>query len=88
MLFAAMICIAAVNRLRLSPKIASDGAIKALDRNAPVEAGLGLIIQLIVAALGSLDLGMHNHAGHLQQVATMVPFSWAVKSSGAEEFDQ
>ena len=67
--FFAMVGVAAVNRLRLTPRLA-DGAdsakaqtaSRALCRNAVVEAALGAAAVAIVAVLGTLPPG--NHADH------------------------
>ena len=64
-LFAAMVSIAAFNRMRLSPKLASDSTIRRLERNSLIEALLGLTILFIVGALGILAPAIHSHAGHL-----------------------
>ena len=65
-LFAAMLLIAAVNLLRLSPRLAdltSAGAprtIAQLQRNALFEAGLGLGVLAVVGILGTLPPGSHT----------------------------
>jgi putative copper resistance protein D len=64
-LFAAMISIAAFNRMRLSPKLASAGTIRKLERNSLIEALLGLTILFIVGALGIVAPAIHSHAGHI-----------------------
>lgn len=64
-LFATMVCIAAINRLRLSPKLASEDTLAKLERNTVIEAGLGLAIIFIVGVLGALAPALHSHAGHL-----------------------
>jgi putative copper resistance protein D len=60
-LFLVMLAVAAVNRLQLTPRLvqepdaaAQQDALRQLRRNALVEAGLGAIILVIVAALGTL----------------------------------
>jgi putative copper resistance protein D len=60
-LFAAMIGIAAVNRFRLTPRLAYAPALHALERNALAETGLGLGVLLFVAALGTLAPPAHDH---------------------------
>jgi len=68
-LFFAMVGIAAVNRLRLTPQLvavadatAAQRARSALCRNATIEAALGAAIIAIVAVLGTLPPGSHaNH---------------------------
>lgn len=62
LLFVAMVGIAAVNRLKLTPRLATEPAARAmrqLQRNALVEAGLGLAILVIVGALGTIPPGLH-----------------------------
>jgi putative copper export protein/mono/diheme cytochrome c family protein len=61
-LFLAMVVIAAVNRLKLTPELSAGPAapaLRRLQRNALVEAALGLIIIGIVGALGSIPPGLH-----------------------------
>jgi putative copper export protein/mono/diheme cytochrome c family protein len=62
LLFLAMVAIAAVNRLKLTPQIsaASGGpAVLRLQRNASIEAVLGLAIIVIVGALGTIPPALH-----------------------------
>jgi putative copper resistance protein D len=63
-LFIAMVCVAAVNRQRLTPRLSSEGdrrrAIRQLERNSRVEAGLGLLILAIVAVLGRIPPHVHE----------------------------
>jgi putative copper resistance protein D len=68
-LFFVMVGVAAVNRLRLTPRLvagadaaSAQGARRALCRNAAVETVLGAAVIAIVAALGTLPPG--NHANH------------------------
>ena len=63
-LFAIMVCVAAVNRLRLSPHLAVEGTIRKLERNSLIEALLGLSILFIVGVLGILAPALHSHASH------------------------
>jgi copper resistance protein D len=63
-LFTAMVCIAAVNRLRLSPRLAPanaahSNAVRQLQRNTLIEAAFGLIILGIVGVLGTLPPAIH-----------------------------
>jgi len=62
-LFIAMVCIAAVNRLRLTPRLAHAHAnsevVRQLRRNTLIEAVLGLIIVSIVGVLGTLPPALH-----------------------------
>ena len=64
-LFFAMVCVAAVNRVRLTPLLPDVTATRNLGRNAFIENALGLIIILIVGALGILPpaghMEMHDH---------------------------
>jgi putative copper resistance protein D len=66
-LFAVMVGIAAVNRLKLARMLPDANAFRSLSRNALVEFALGLIIIAIVGALGVLppavhgDIHMHSH---------------------------
>jgi copper resistance protein D len=66
-LFAVMVGVAAINRLRLAPKLPDANASRSLQRNALVEFALGLIIIAIVGALGTLppavheDMHLHSH---------------------------
>jgi putative copper resistance protein D len=67
-LFVAMVVIAAVNRLRLAPRLAiADGesdANRQLQRNSLVELGFGIVILGIVAVLGRMPPNAHDHLGH------------------------
>jgi putative copper export protein/mono/diheme cytochrome c family protein len=61
-LFVAMVAIAAVNRLRLTPRLTGNGAANAmrrLRRNSLVEAILGLAVLAIVGALGTIPPALH-----------------------------
>ncbi|MBV8753030.1 MAG: copper homeostasis membrane protein CopD [Hyphomicrobiales bacterium] len=61
-LFLAMVAIAAVNRLKLTPQLftgSATAAMRRLRRNALIEAGLGLVIIGIVGALGSIPPALH-----------------------------
>jgi len=71
-LFIAMLMVAAVNLLRLSPRVASaaDGTrdvvwrtVARLRRNALTEGALGLGVLAIVGALGTLPPGLHTEPG-------------------------
>jgi putative copper resistance protein D len=60
-LFLVMVATAAVNRLKLTPRLA-DGAAEAmrpLQRNSLFEAALGLVILVIVGALGAIPPALH-----------------------------
>jgi putative copper export protein/mono/diheme cytochrome c family protein len=62
-LFIAMVTIAAINRLRLTPRllstIAPGAALRALRRNALAETVLGLGVLLLVGALGTTPPALH-----------------------------
>jgi copper resistance protein D len=62
-LFIAMICVAAFNRLRLTPQLSSvrtaADAQRRLQRNSLIELAMGLLILVIVGALGTLPPGLH-----------------------------
>ena len=71
-IFATMVTIAAVNLLRMTPRLAGasverrsliQGALSHLRRNALIEAGLGLFVISIVAILGILPPGLHTEPG-------------------------
>jgi putative copper export protein/mono/diheme cytochrome c family protein len=62
-LFAGMLALAVVNRLRLTPLLAapvSARAARRLQRNSMIEAALGLAIIAIVGVLGTLPPGAHQ----------------------------
>lgn len=62
LLFLTMVAIAAVNRLKLTPLLFAAGApsaLRRLQRNASIEAALGLAIIAIVGALGSIPPALH-----------------------------
>jgi putative copper resistance protein D len=64
-LFAMMMALAAINRLRLTPLLSNEsaplqrGALRRLARNATAELALGLAIFGVVGALGTLPPGLH-----------------------------
>lgn len=65
-LFVAMLVVAAVNLLRLSPLLSLGAAprtVRWLGRNALVETGLGLGVLAIVAVIGVLPPGLHTEPG-------------------------
>ena len=71
-IFATMVTIAAVNLLRMTPRLAGasierrsliQGALSHLRRNALIEAGLGLFVISVVAILGILPPGLHTEPG-------------------------
>jgi putative copper export protein/mono/diheme cytochrome c family protein len=61
-LFLAMMAIAAVNRLKLTPQLftgSAAAAMRRLQRNASIEAALGLAVIAIVGALGTIPPALH-----------------------------
>jgi len=77
-LFLAMVAIAAVNRLRLTPALlqqasiaASRDALRQLRRNAAIEVLAGAIVIAIVAALGTMPPAIH--AAHQHPTYEAVP---------------
>jgi putative copper resistance protein D len=62
-LFLTMVGIAALNRLRLTPRLSSARTVvdaqRQLQRNSLIEAVMGLLILVIVGALGTLPPGLH-----------------------------
>jgi copper resistance protein D len=58
-LFVAMVAIAGINRLRLTPRLPNTEAVHRLDRNTRVELALGLAIIAIVSVLGVLSPAVH-----------------------------
>ena len=80
-LFLSMVAVAAVNRLRLTPKLVDDRSSAAaetarrhLRRNATIEASLGAIVITVVAVLGVLPPGSHDH--HTSELAIPVEASF------------
>jgi putative copper export protein/mono/diheme cytochrome c family protein len=68
-LFAAMVSIAAINRFRITPRLANAKdtigtrqALRELERNSAVEALFGAIILGIVGLLGTMVPGLHDEA--------------------------
>ena len=58
-LFAVIVAIASINRLRLMPELPGSDAVRGLNRNARVEVALGLAIIAIVSVLGTLSPAAH-----------------------------
>jgi putative copper resistance protein D len=62
-LFIAMVCIAALNRMRFAPRLSSAAtgadAQRQLQRNSLIEASMGVLILFIVGALGTLPPAVH-----------------------------
>ena len=80
-LFLLMVAVAAVNRLRLTPKLVDDrrtaavaNAQRQLRRNATIEASLGAIVIAVVAVLGALPPASHSH--HTSELAIPVEASF------------
>jgi putative copper resistance protein D len=66
-LFLGMVAIAAINRLRLTPRLVQDasvaatrGALRQLRRNTVTEVAIGAIIIAVVAVLGTTPPGLHQ----------------------------
>jgi copper resistance protein D len=66
-LFLVMVSVAAVNRLRLTPRLIQDrddfarqNALRQLRNNSMIEAGIGAVILVIVGALGTLPPGLQE----------------------------
>ncbi len=65
-LFAALIVLAANNRLRLTPALASregEGSRRSLALSIGIETAIGLLVVLAAAALSGLEPGMHITSG-------------------------
>jgi putative copper resistance protein D len=66
-LFVAMLMIAAVNLLRLTPRLARGGAVLRtvgrLRTNALIETALGLGVVAVVSVLGTVPPGLHSEPG-------------------------
>lgn len=60
-LFAAMVTIAAVNKYRLTPRLAAPRSFLALQLNTAAEIVLGLGVLLLAGALGGMDPAGHVH---------------------------
>jgi putative copper resistance protein D len=80
-LFLLMVAVAAINRLRLTPKLVDDRstagikpAQRQLRRNATIEASLGAIVIAVVAVLGVLPPASHGH--HASELAIPVEASF------------
>ncbi len=63
-LFAAMVGVAAVNRLHLTPRLASAGAVRQLQRNSLAETALGFAAVAVVGWLGMMEPASHAHHHH------------------------
>ena len=62
-LFLAMVMVAAINRISLTPRLSESNAIATMRRNALIETAFGLLILIIVAALGTMPPALVAHAG-------------------------
>jgi putative copper resistance protein D len=60
-LFVAMVAIAAVNRVSLTPRLPKTTAMRALQRNSLVETGAGFAVLMLVGLLGTMIPGGHVH---------------------------
>ncbi|MGH7914668.1 MAG: CopD family protein, partial [Candidatus Binataceae bacterium] len=65
-LFAIMVAIASVNRLRHTPRLPTADASSALLRNSLVEIVLGFAVIAIVGALGTM--APHDHVHHMARM--------------------
>lgn len=77
-LFLAMLSIAAINRTRLTPRLAqmndvsvARGAMRQLRINCMIETALGAIILIVVGALGTLPPGAHEDAAGGDELAAI-----------------
>jgi putative copper resistance protein D len=61
-LFVVIVGVAAVNRLRLVPRLPDAQAVRSLRRNALIEIAIGATIILIVGGLGTMPPGAHAAA--------------------------
>ena len=77
-LFVAMVAIAAVNRLRLAPRLPAEAATRGLMRNVLAETALGLVILAVVGVLGTLPPAGGHMIMHLGDVAagSFSPGAW------------
>jgi copper resistance protein D len=82
-LFIAMVGIAAVNRLHLTPRLTASRAMHALERNVITEIGLGLCVLAIVGALGTMAPPAHDQ--HLHTADTEIPADAAFGHIHAEQ---
>jgi putative copper resistance protein D len=81
-LFLAMLAIAAVNRIRLTPQLVAGGAaagpaLQQLRTNALTEAVIGALILFIVAALGTLPPGRKDASAWLAAPQLRMSVGWA-----------
>jgi copper transport protein len=60
-LFAAMIGVAAINRLYLTPRLTTAGAVRRLYQTSLAESGLGFVAVLVVGFLGAMAPASHTH---------------------------
>jgi copper resistance protein D len=75
-LFGAMLALAAVNRLRLTPRLPDPRSLAQLRRNAALEALLGLVVIAVVGALGVTVPALH--------VQIAWPFRYTLDPAAAE----
>jgi hypothetical protein len=81
-LFLVMLAIAAVNRMRLTPRLVGGGAaaspaLRQLRTNALIEAVIGALILLIVAVLGTLPPGREDADTTVAASQLGKPVGWA-----------
>ncbi len=60
-LFAAMVALASINRFRLTPRLATVGALRQLQCNSIAEAALGFAAIAVVGFLGAMAPASHLH---------------------------
>jgi putative copper resistance protein D len=89
-LFFLMLCFAAVNRLRLTPRLAGEPeyphrSIFHLARNSAIEFALGLAVLGIVGMLGTMPPASHSHHHHGSFTPTNVPADAAFIHIHSEE---
>ena len=62
-IFLAMVMVAAVNRIGLTPRLSERNAIATMRRNTLIETAFGLLVLIIVAALGTTPPALFDDAG-------------------------
>jgi putative copper resistance protein D len=62
-LFVAMVAVAGINRLALTPRLSLQGTVDQLQRNIMIETALGIFILCIVAVLGTMPPALVDYAG-------------------------
>jgi putative copper export protein len=66
------VSLAAVNRLRLTPRLAlqDDGALRLLRRNAMLETAIGVAVVCIVAVLGTTIPAAHQSTDRMPMASS------------------